>query len=470
MQTLGPAAAAVLQGWLQALLGPRGAAPAVGSLIWSGLAAMLVFALLGVIMHSTADAILRANTREPADTDTESTVRRQVGQAVGKPIYALIWIATAYFAAAPLVLALGPGAGAALLERLLGTLLHLGAFAVLFWVCYRFTGVLDARLGRWAARSDHLPRNLLLPLVGRSLRILVPILGVIFALPLLDLPDRYDRLVGKGTSILLIIALALIAFQAVRTLERAILLRFDIRAADNLRARKVHTQVQVIGRAIDVVISLLTLASILMLFAEVRHVGTSLFASAGVVGIIAGVAAQKTLANVLAGIQIALAQPVRVDDVVIVEGEWGRVEQITLTYVVVHIWDDRRLILPLGYFIEKPFQNWTRASSELLGSIFFWVDYSFPVEAGRETLKAIIESSPRWDKRFWNLQVTDANEKAMQLRVLATAANASTSFDLRCEVRERFIAYIQKNHPQSLPRLRAEITHIESGHSRPSQL
>jgi small-conductance mechanosensitive channel len=458
MQSLGPTAAALLQGWLQSLLGPRGAGPAVGSLTWSGLATMLVFALLGVIMHSIAAAILRVNTREPADTDTDPTVRRHVGHAVGKPVYALIWIAGAYFAAAPLVLALGPGAGAALLERILGTLLDLGTFAVLFWVCYRFTAVLDARLGRWAARGDHLTRNLLLPLVGRSLRILVPILGVIFALPLLDLPDRYDRLVSKGTSILLIVALALIAFQAVRTLERAILLRFDIHAADNLRARKVHTQVQVIGRAIDVGIGFLTLASILMLFAEVRHVGTSLLASAGIVGIIAGVAAQKPLANVLAGIQIALAQPVRVEDVVIVEGEWGRVEEITLTYVVVHIWDDRRLILPLGYFIEKPFQNWTRASSELLGSVFVWVDYSFPVEAGREALKAIIESSPRWDKRFWNLQVTDTDEKAMQLRVLATAANASDAFDLRCEVRERFIAYIQKNHPQSLPRLRAEIT------------
>ena len=133
----------------------------------------------------------------------------------------------------------------------------------------------------------------------------------------------------------------------------------------------------------------------------------------GIVGIVAGVAAQKPLANVLAGIQIALAQPVRVDDVVIVEGEWGRVEEITLTYVVVHVWDDRRLVLPLSYFIEKPFQNWTRTSSRLLGTVFIWVDYSFPVEEGRAALQEIIEASPRWDKRFWNLQVTDADfEKA----------------------------------------------------------
>jgi small-conductance mechanosensitive channel len=457
MQSMGPETAALLEGWLESLLGSSATAPAIGSLSWAGVGAVLIFAALGLVAQSIAAAILRAGARPRADRDADPMVRPHVGRAVGKPAYSLIWIATAYFMAAPLVVALGPSAATATLERMLGGLLDLGSFAVLFWVCFRFTSVLDAQLKCWGARGDRLAQNLLLPLIGRSLRILLPILGVIFALPLLDLPDRYDRLVSKGTSILLIIALALIAFQAVRTLERALLLRFDIRAPDNLQARKVHTQVQVIGRAIDVVISLLALASILMLFSEVRHVGTSLLASAGIVGIVAGVAAQKPLANVLAGFQIALAQPVRVDDVVIVEGEWGRIEEITLTYVVVHLWDDRRLVLPLSYFIEKPFQNWTRTSSELLGSVFVWVDYTFPVEEGRAALKEIIEASPRWDKRFWNLQVTDADARTMQLRVLATATDASQAFDLRCEIREKFIAHIQKHHPQSLPRVRANL-------------
>ena len=454
---MGPETAALLEGWLESLLGSSATAPAIGSLSWVGVGAVLIFAALGLVAQSIAAAILRAGARPRADRDADPTVRPRVGRAVGKPAYALIWIATAYFMAAPLVAALGPSAAAATLERMLGVLLDLGSFAVLFWVCYRFTSVLDARLERWGARGKRLTHNLLLPLIGRSLRILLPILSVIFGLPLLDLPERYDRLVSKGTSILLIIALTLIAFQAVRTLERALLRVFDIQAPDNLQARKVHTQVQVIGRAIDVVISLLALASILMLFSEVRHVGTSLLASAGIVGIVAGVAAQKPLANVLAGFQIALAQPVRVDDVVIVEGEWGRIEEITLTYVVVHLWDDRRLVLPLSYFIEKPFQNWTRTSSQLLGSVFVWVDYTFPVEEGRAALKEIIEASPRWDKRFWNLQVTDANASTMQLRVLATAANASQAFDLRCEIREKFIAHIQKHHTLSLPQVRANL-------------
>jgi small-conductance mechanosensitive channel len=204
-------------------------------------------------------------------------------------------------------------------------------------------------------------------------------------------------------------------------------------------------------------IGICTVASILMLFQAVRHVGASLLASAGIAGIIAGVAAQKTLSNFFAGFQIALAQPIRQDDVVIVEGEWGRIEEITLTYVVVHIWDDRRMVLPLSYFIEKPFQNWTRVSAQLLGSVFVWVDYSFPVEEGRKALKEIIEPHPLWDKRFWNLQVSDATEKTMQLRVLATAADSSKAWDLRCAIREQFIAFIQKNHPQSLPRVRAEL-------------
>jgi small-conductance mechanosensitive channel len=201
------------------------------------------------------------------------------------------------------------------------------------------------------------------------------------------------------------------------------------------------------------------------LFEHVRQVGTSLLASAGIVGIIAGFAAQKTLSNLLAGFQIALAQPVRHDDVVVVEGEWGRIEEITLTYVVVRIWDERRLVLPLSYFIEKPFQNWTRVSAELLGSVFVWVDYALPVEEARKALKAIIEASHLWDKRFWNLQVTDATDKTMQLRILATAADSSKSFDLRCEIREKFIAYIQRNHPQGLPRLRAEMLRPNLGES-----
>jgi hypothetical protein len=213
----------------------------------------------------------------------------------------------------------------------------------------------------------------------------------------------------------------------------------------------------VIGRLIRVLIGVFVASSVLMLFDSVRHIGTSLLASAGIVGIVAGIAAQRTLANLFAGFQIALSQPIRQDDVVVVEGEWGRIEEITLTYVVVHIWDDRRLVVPLGYFIEKPFQNWTRNSAHLLGSVLVWVDYSFPVEEGRAALKSIIEGNPLWDGRYWNLQVTDANERSMQLRVLATSADSSKSWDLRCQIREQFIDFISDAHPCSLPLVRAHL-------------
>jgi small-conductance mechanosensitive channel len=154
---------------------------------------------------------------------------------------------------------------------------------------------------------------------------------------------------------------------------------------------------------------------------------------------------------------------------VVVEGEWGRVEEITLTYVIVHIWDDRRLVLPLSYFIEKPFQNWTRTSASITGSVLLWVDYSFRVEEARNALKDIIENSPLWDRRFWNLQVSDASEKTLQLRVLATSADSSKSWDLRCEIREKFMDFIQRQHPESLPKLRAELTGPAAGRS-PEQI
>ena len=309
----------------------------------------------------------------------------------------------------------------------------------------------------WAAKTESKFDDLFVPLLGKSLRVIVPVVGIIFALPILGLPPEYAGVVGKGTSILLIVAVAIILFQAVNLGEKAVLLEFDIKAADNLQARKVYTQVHVISKVVYAVIGLFTIASILMLFEEVRQFGTSILASAGVLGIIIGFAAQKTISNLFAGFQIAMTQPIRLDDVVIVEGEWGRVEEITLTYVIIHIWDDRRLVVPLSYFIEKPFQNWTRASAQLLGSVFVWVDYTMPLEEVRKALKEIIEPNPLWDKRFWNLQVTDATEKTMQIRVLATSADSSKGWDLRCDIREKLIAYIQKHHPQSLPRFRAEI-------------
>jgi small-conductance mechanosensitive channel len=448
------ASMAVWHEWMSALFGTRMNARVFGGITRADLALSCALVVLILIANATAATIIR---RKRKSTEPTAKLQHHTLGALRGPLYLLIWICGGYLALAPLVASLPEPWGGAVVLAMLRTLLNIGIFAVALWFCLRFTRVLEARLSTWAAHTTGRLDDLLVPLLGRGLRVILPVLAIIFALPILALPPAYAGIAAKGTSVLLILAVTAVVFQAVKVGQELILLRFDITATNNLRARKLYTQVHLLGRVAYVAVGLFALACTLMLFQQVRHIGTSLLASAGIMGIIAGVAGQKTLANLIAGFQIALAQPIRLDDVVVVEGEWGRIEEITLSYVVVHIWDDRRLVLPLTYFIENPFQNWTRNSSQLLGSVFVWVDYSFPLEEGRKALARIIESSPLWDRRFWSLQVTDTSERTMQLRVLATSEDSSKSWDLRCEIREKFIAFIQQHHPYSLPTVRAQM-------------
>jgi small-conductance mechanosensitive channel len=427
--------------------------PVFGPYSAGDLLTVLIILLITLLIHGALHPLLDHKTKIAHAEAKEA--KQHVLQASGRPLYLAVWILGLYFALMPALMK-WPGHGESI-RGIIDLFFDVGLFAAVLWFLTRLTHILERHLSSWAAKTTTKLDDLLVPLVGKSLRILVPVLGVIFALPLLDLPPRYADVVGKGSSILIIGAVAWILFEAVNAGEKVLLAEHDLKAADNLQARKIYTQVKLLGKTIHVIVGLCTIATILMLFQQVRHVGTSLLASAGIAGIIAGIAAQQTLANLFAGFQIALAQPIRHDDVVIVEGEWGRIEEITLTYVVVHIWDDRRMVLPLSYFITKPFQNWTRSSAQLMGSIFVWVDYSFPVDDARKALKPIVEGNPLWDGRFWNLQVSDATEKTMQLRILATASNSSAAWDLRCKIREDFIAYIKNTHPESLPRLRAEM-------------
>jgi len=232
---------------------------------------------------------------------------------------------------------------------------------------------------------------------------------------------------------------------------------YDISVRDNVRARGMHTQMRMISNIIGVFIVLLTVSFILMSFSEVRHIGASILASAGVLGIVIGFAAQKTLGNLIAGIQIAIAQPIRLDDVVIIEGEWGWIEEITLTFVVVRVWDLRRLVVPISYFLEKPFQNWTRTSADLLGTVFIYADYTVPVKEVRNELTRILESSSKWDKKVNALQVTNATDKTVELRALMSAADSPTAWVLRCEVREKLLEFLQQRFPECLPRMRIEM-------------
>ncbi len=239
-------------------------------------------------------------------------------------------------------------------------------------------------------------------------------------------------------------------------LEEAAGARFDISAADNLRARRVHTQVQVFRRIAVAVVSFVALAVVLLSFGPIRAIGESLLASAGLAGLVIGLAARPAVTNLIAGIQIAFTQPIKVEDVVVVEGHWGRIEEITLTYVTIRVWDLRRLVVPISYFTSTPFENWTRSKADILGWVHIEVDYSAPVAEIREHLHQILLASPRWDGKVWTLQVTGAGSETIQLRALMSARDSATSWDLQCEVRERLIEFLREEHPYALPRLRTE--------------
>jgi small-conductance mechanosensitive channel len=287
------------------------------------------------------------------------------------------------------------------------------------------------------------------------LKLLLPVLIFNFALPYANINKQVLEVFRELFIILFIISFTWILTKVSSILTDVVKQKYRLDVKDNLRARKIQTQMQVLKRIVNIIIYIISLAVILMRFEEIRQLGTTLLASAGIVGLILGFAAQKTLSTLVAGFQIAFTQPIRMDDVVIVENEWGRIEEITLTYVVIKIWDLRRLIVPITYFIEHPFQNWTRVSADLIGSVYIYCDYKIPLEAVRKKLKEICGKSVLWDKKICLLQVTAAQEKTVELRALVSAADASKCWDLRCEVREKLLSFIQEEYSEYLPKIRA---------------
>jgi small-conductance mechanosensitive channel len=259
------------------------------------------------------------------------------------------------------------------------------------------------------------------------------------------------------TLLLLIGSVTWLGTRVVAAASRLVMLANPADVVDNLHARRIQTQTRVLGRTMVLLLIIFGLASALMTFPSVRQIGAGLLASAGLAGLVVGFAAKPLLGNILAGLQIALTQPIRLDDVVIVEGEYGRVEEITGSYVVARLWDERRQIVPLQWFIENPFQNWTRSSAQLLGTAILWVDYATPLEPLRAEMRRLCEADANWDRRVCILQVTEASERSIQLRGLVSAADSGSLWNLRCAVREGLIRYIVQNCPDSLPRLRAEV-------------
>lgn len=279
-----------------------------------------------------------------------------------------------------------------------------------------------------------------------------------FAAQLPYFPERFSELTSKLLSVAVILLVGWAAVIAIDVASSFYLRRFQHATNDSIQARKHFTQVRLLRRTIDILIALITIAAALMAFEPVRQFGVSLFASAGAAGLIVGLAARPVLSNLIAGIQLAITQPIRINDAVIVEGEWGWIEEITSTYVVIKIWDLRRLVVPLSYFMEKPFQNWTRETTQILGTVFLRADYFVPIPKLRRKLEEIVRSSALWDKNVVNLQVTDFKDSTVEIRMLVSAKNSPDAWDLRCEVREKMLAFLQAEYPESLPRQRIELS------------
>jgi small-conductance mechanosensitive channel len=399
----------------------------------------------------------QAEQQQPQETGTQRAVRRWIWQGAIRcilPLAVLIWVNGLHFALVAVANDLEEYSFAPTAIEALDWLQGISTLLIITWLLVRIGGTIDQALRSIAARTDNDWSEILVPFAGRAVRLVLPLIAILLGAPSLAVSPQTESIVRHATSILVIGTLAYLALQLIRVGTSLILQRQELSVSDNRRARAIYTQVTMLRKIVTSVVALIAIASMLMVFESVRHFGTAIIASAGVAGIILGFAAQKSIATLLAGVQIALTQPIRIDDVVIVEGEWGRIEEITLTYVVVVIWDWRRLVLPISYFIEKPFQNWTRISADIIGSVFLYLDYTVPLDPVRTEMQRILDNSPLWDRKVAALQVTDTKQHTIEVRIIVSARDAGQAWDLRCELREKLIKFLQKNYPESLPRIR----------------
>jgi small-conductance mechanosensitive channel len=327
-----------------------------------------------------------------------------------------------------------------------------GAIALALLVHFVLFFVLRRILNRKGANTQ----SILTRRAETSTRVIFPLLALVLAIPLAPIPTDLKSILQHvlGLGVIASVGWAIVILTELA--GNIIFARYSLDSPDNLSARRIRTQTQVLQRIISLTVSIVTASIMLMTFPAVRHLGVSLLASAGLAGLIVGMAARSTLSNLIAGMQVALTQPIRIEDAIVLEGEWGWIEEINTTYVVVRLWDLRRLIVPLSYFIEKPFQNWTRTKADLLATSMIYVDYTAPVQELRDELHRILEATPLWDKRTWALQVTDATERTIQIRALMSARSGPDAFDLRCLVRERLVQFLKDRYPLALPQQREQ--------------
>ncbi len=309
----------------------------------------------------------------------------------------------------------------------------------------------------WQNRDRKLFKSLEKHLRG-SMFLFIPLLLINVGINYINVTPDSLAFITTSVNIFIILSFCSVLIRLTNVAQDMLFIRYDINLSNNLRARKIRTQIIYVKKVAIVVLVLFCLSLVLLSFPGVRKFGTTILAGAGVAGIIIGFALQKSLVNLFAGIQIAFTQPIKIDDAVVVENEWGWIEEINLTYVVVRIWDLRRLVLPITYFTENAFQNWTRNNAQIIGSVFLYLDYSMPLEPLRKHFEKVLSETKLWDQQTQVLQVTETTDKTMTIRLLMTAQNSPIAWDLRCHVREKMIEFIQQNYPQSLPHVRATLT------------
>jgi small-conductance mechanosensitive channel len=371
-------------------------------------------------------------------------------KAVHPPLVGVLWVYGLFGAAYFLIPDEVQG------HSLIMTVAHFTAALLGVWLLIRLSRRLVTTMDRWGDSRTSILERFLVPFMARCLAVLIPILVLFSLFPIFITSVSLDSALHDLTSLILIGAIAGVLIHGVNISERALSERYKFDDEDAI-ARKVHTQITVLRKLINFVIIILALASMLMVFDKVRQLGASILASAGILGVVLGFSAQKVLGNLIAGIQIALTQPIQLNDSVIVEDEWGWVEELTLTYAVVRTWDWRRVVLPITYFVDHPFENWTRRDKDLIGVVILYVDYHLPMAPLRAECQRIAEASPFWSGRVCKVQMLEMTERNKQLRVLISSSGGPNTFDLRCEIREGLIDFICQNYPEHLPTVRLDM-------------
>ena len=411
-------------------------------------------ALIILILLRIARVILRKQHPKPASNASSRYWAVGLLRALRKGIGIFAWVTAGFFFVSPLLPHVAIALNSQAPFQIVSRLAELGYFVALVVFAFYAVRLVDGWLNQIAQRQPRRWYDPVFPLLGKLLYYDFLITAFQYFTYLLHLPGDAQAVASKIVSIVGILVNTVMVIQMVRALEDMAIVRTELRNYDTYRYRSLQTRMRVLRQLIVFVLVIVCVAAILMNFDAVRQIGTGLLASAGVAGVIVGLAAQKSLSTIIAGLQIALTNPLKIDDVVVVEGENGQIEEISLTYVVVRIWDKRRLILPITYFLEKSFQNWTRTSSELIGTVFLYVDYLVPVDEIRAEAQRIVSESPLWDRCSYAAQVTDWKTDSVEIRILVSAETSGKLFDLRCEVREKLLAYLQRRDPDTFPQVR----------------